>query len=241
MIESLLLGQRGPSRLVTETAGRTDDPSSLRLGVVTQVTSRGITVAIAGGEVAASHLGSYAPAVGDNVAMMQTQDTWLALGRVVGAVTPTDNQVPGSAAGPTLLAGMVTGGNSTLASSASSVDVVVPKFTLTYFQPANHHVLIMTFFTWFSNNSSDWIIVDVLANGVGVGEFVQPQVSSTFGRTDNLLSVLPASLYGGKKITITMTMHRLTGAGTTQISEVPQRPGFMFAFDMGDRNVFPEV
>ena len=133
---------RGPNPLTQATAQGLDGPTEIRTGTVTAVTARGITVAVAEGTVPAAHLDSYAPAVGDPVAMAAFRDSWLALGRPVGTGTATDLVTPGSGAGPTVLGGMVLSGtNATMASSTGSF-VTVPRYRCTYHHPANHQVMI---------------------------------------------------------------------------------------------------
>lgn len=231
----------GPLGLTRQTAERTDGPTDLRTGVVSAVTARGIAVAIAGGSVSAAHLDSYAPAVGDTVALVKTQDSWLAMGRVVGSGTPTDYSTPGSAAGPSLLDGILTVGTSTLASSTGS-SVTVPKYSLTYYHPPNHQVLVLAFFGWSGTVANDWILVDLVetTTGLGVTEWTEQNPSATFGRDATISGVAKQSL-GGAKRTIAMTMSRLSGTGTMSIAQNDARPGYMIALDMGDATVFRTV
>lgn len=240
MIGNLLIPPlRGPSPLVSETVDKTASPSDLRMGIVSEVTTRGITVACSSGAVQAAHLGSYAPAVGDSVALMKTQDSWLALGRVVGSGTATDNLSGGSSAGVTVLAAMHTEDTATLASSTGST-VAVPRYSLTFYHPANHAVLILAGFVWLSTVSADWIIADLKENvsGSAVGEFVQPIVSNSFGRFDTMSGLARPSL-GGTTRTYSMTMARLAGTGTTTIQTSSSRCGYMIALDLGDASLIP--
>lgn len=227
----------GPGKLAQQTAEKTDGQSDLRTGIVTAVTARGITVAVAGGAVTASHGASYAPAVGDTVALMKTLDSWIALDRIVGPGTPSDYTAPGSGMGPTVLAAMHTTGSTTLASS-TGLTVPVPKYTLTYYHPPGHSVLFLVFFTWISTVSADWIIADLTetTTASAVGEFLQPQVNASFGRAD-LWSGLASEALGGAKRTVSMTMARLTGTGTTSVNQTNARPGYMIALDLGDKSV----
>lgn len=226
----------GPSKLVSALPDPSNS-SDARTGIVTAVTARGITVAVASGSTTAAHLDSYAPAVGDTVALVKTQDSWLCLGRVVGSGTATDSRSPGSGVGPSVLAAMHTTGSTTLASSSGG-SVAVPKYTLTYYHPPGHSVLILAFFTWISTVAADWILVDLTetTTGSAVGEFVQPQVNAGFGRAD-LMTGLAAETLGGGKRTVSMTMARLTGTGTSSINQTNSRPGYMIALDLGDKSV----
>lgn len=227
----------GPSSLTRGTAERTDTPSDLRTGVVSEVSARGITVQVASAPVNAAHLDSYAPAIGDTVALMKTQDTWLCMGRIVGSGTSTNFLAPGSGVGPSVLAGMRTLGTSTLASSTGSA-VPVPKYTLTYYHPPGHSVLIMVYFTWICTASADWIIADLTetTTATPVGEFVEPQVTGNFGRADLWTGLVKETL-GGTKRTVSMTMSRLTGTGTVSVNQNESRPGYMLALDLGDKSV----
>lgn len=226
----------GPNRL---TAGIPDPATSsdVRTGTVTAVSARGITVAVSGGPVDASHLDSYAPAVGDTVALAKTQDSWLALGRVVGVNTAVDQQSPGTGVGPSVLAAMRTSGSATLLSTTGTA-APVPRYTLTYYHPPGHTVLVLVGFAWISTASADWLIADLTetVTGTAVGEITEPLVSSSFGRFASMASVAVDSLGGGRR-TMTLTANRLTGTGTLSISANAARPGYMIVLDLGDKSV----
>lgn len=244
MIESLLLpGQAGPKRLVTETAAKTEDPTELRIGVVSSVSARGITVAVADGEVGASHLDSYAPAVGDTTALVKAQDTWVALGRVVGSATPVDNQAPGGAAGPSILDGLVTSGPSTLASSTGG-QVTVPKYSISFYHPVNHQVMIIAGFFWTATNAADYIVAQIYETSTGtpllVGEFVENIENVSFGRHRECHGLANFS-FGGSARTYVLKMARVAGAGTVSITENVNARGYMYALDLGDSSVFRVV
>lgn len=226
----------GPSGLTANIPSK-DGDSSVRTGTVTAVTARGISVSVASGTADASHLDSYAPAVGDTVALVKTQDAWLCLGRVVGVNTATDQRSPGTGIGPSVLAAMRTSGSATLASSTGSA-LPVPRYTLTYYHPPGHSVLILAFFCWASTVAADWIIVDFTESisGTAVGEWDEPVVSASFGRTATVSALVPETLAGAKR-TVVMSMNRLTGTGTTTISANAARPGYMIALDLGDQSV----
>lgn len=224
----------GPSPLVSnlpDPALATDG----RTGVVTKVTAYGITVAVAAGTVNAAHLTSYAPAVGDTVALMKTQDSWLALGRVVGPGTATDARSPGAGMGASLLAGGYTSGTGTLATDSTGTNQLVAGYSLTFFQPANHPVLVLAQFSWISSAAGDWLIADLneTIGGGTIGEITVPQVSSSFGRVAQIYGLLVPSL-GASKRTVTLTARRLTGTGTLTVSQSTARPGFMIALDLAD-------
>lgn len=239
MIESLLLpGVAGPRTLVNETAKKTDEPSNLRVGTVTEVTARGITVAVASGSVGASHLSSYAPAVGDYCAMMETKDSWVALGRIVGPVTPTDDSKAGTGVGMTILDAMISnGGGGTLASSTGSL-VTVPKYSLTFFHPPGHQVLVLAGFNWYGNTTNDWIMAqlwETISNNQ-VGQFVDIQSSSSFGRADWIYGCVLNSL-GGQQRNYVLKFQRLSGSGTVRMDDSTTNRPFMIAYDLGDSSV----
>ena len=244
MIESLFVPTRvGPSALASVTAGKTDDPTALRMGTVVAVTARGIDVAISTGIVTASHLDSYAPAVGDTVAVVVAQDSWLCLGRTVGTGTPTDNLSPGSGIGPSILDGAVSnGGGGTLASSASSTFVTCPKYSLTFFHPVNHHVLIMAGMNWYGTVTNDWIIAQLIetTTNTQVGQFVDIQSSNSFGRADWIFGCALNS-FGGALRTYVLKFARLSGTGTVRLDDSTTNRPFMFALDLGDTSVFRVV
>lgn len=240
MIENLLLpGVPGPGRLVSGTEQKTADPSELRVGVVTEVTARGITVAISEGSVAAGHLDSYAPAVGDNAALMKTQDSWLALGRVVGSATPTDLNSPGSGIGPSVLDAMISsGGGGTLASSTGAL-VTVPKFSLDFYHPPGHQVLVLAGFNWYGTVTNDWIIAQLweTTTNTQVGQFVDIQSNNAFGRADWIYGCM-INDFGGAKRNVVFKIQRLTGTGTIRSDDSTTNRPFMIAYDMGDSSVF---
>ena len=53
--------------------------NGMRIGIVAAV-SPDVIVTVGGAEVAAGKLGSYQPALGDNVALIRQDSTWLVLG-----------------------------------------------------------------------------------------------------------------------------------------------------------------
>lgn len=232
---------KGPSSLTQQTAAKTDSPSDLRVGIVSAVTARGIEVQVANGPIEAAHLDSYAPAVGDSVALMKTQDSWLCMGRVVGSGTVTDYSAPGSAAGPSVLDAIRTTGTSNLAVSSGGT-VAVPKYTLTYYHPPNHQVLILMFFTWFGSVVGDWLLFDITetTSGTAVGEFTEPAVAAAVGRGSTISALVKESL-GGTRRSISCTMSRFIGTGAITITQNDSRPGYMIALDMGDASVFRAV
>lgn len=60
---------------------------NMRIGVVTRV-ANGLLVNVQGADVAAGHLGSYGPVLGDNVALLRQDETWLVLGSTRGTAGP---------------------------------------------------------------------------------------------------------------------------------------------------------
>lgn len=232
----------GPTRLTQQTAQATSGQTDLRIGVVAAVSARGIDVNVAGGVVTASHLDSYAPAVGDNCALQQTQDSWLALGRVVGPGTPTDLLSAGSGIGPSVLDAMISNGaGGTLASSTGSL-VTVPKYSLDFFHPPGHQVLILAGFNWYGTITNDWIIAQLweTTTNTQVGQFVDIQSNNAFGRADWIYGCM-INDFGGAKRNVVFKIQRLAGTGTIRADDATTNRPFMIAYDMGDSSVFRVV
>jgi hypothetical protein len=236
-----LLVPRGPSGLTEETALRTEAPSDLRMGTVTTVTARGVTVNVAGGLVPASHLDSYSPAVGDTVALQRFQDAWVVLGRVVGTSTPTDNATPGPGMGATMLDGAYTSGAATLASS-SGAEVPVPGYSLTFHHPINHSVLIVMGFTWQATISTDWLwmLLRESQSSSLINSRAEPVVSNSFGRYTSWHGIAGPPL-GGLPRTYYMTIQRLSGTGTLTVTKSDTARGFMLAIDAGDASLVSAI
>lgn len=230
----LLLPNAGPRPLVQETAKATEAPSDLRLGTITGVTARGVTVNVAGGLVPASHLDSYSPAVDDTVALQRFQDSWVVLGRVVGSGTPSDNASPGPGMGATMLEGVYTSGSGTLASS-SGAELPVPGYSLTFHHPANHCVLIAMGFSWSATVSTDWMwtLLREAISTTLINSRAEPVVSSSFGRYTTWYGMAGPS-YGGLPRTYYMTMQRLSGTGAVTVAKSDTSRGYMLAIDVGD-------
>jgi hypothetical protein len=231
----------GPSKDVQETASKTDAQSSLRMGVVTAVTTRGITVAVGPQTVDAAHLDSYAPAVGDPVALMAVQDTWLALGRVVGPGNPTDNSAAGPGMGPSLIAGGIVtlAGNATLATTTGAT-VAVPKYSQTYFHPANHVVLAVAGFTWQGSTAATIanFFLSEATTAIGYGLFRRTTGTAAIDQFDTVSGILPASLGGTVRRAILQVATQ--GGGTTTAKEGNGiGRGFLYLMDLGDASFMP--
>jgi hypothetical protein len=234
----------GPLGLTVQTGQRTADPSDLRLGTVSAVTSRGIDVQVTGGLVLdAAHIDGYNPAVGDTVAMIRYSDAWLVLGRPVGPATATDNATRGTGLGVTLLNGVVlSGGGSTIASSTGAV-VTVPRYNLNYHHPVGHWVMLWTGYSWYNNAVNDVMFVvfknTVTGNSIGTDELIQAG-GATFGHWASAGYMIgPAE--GGKEVKISMTIQRGAGAGTVRIDDAAARRGYLLAIDMGDQSTIATV
>lgn len=232
----------GPRRVTSEVSGRTDEPTDLRVGTVTAVTSRGVTVNCAGGEVPdVAHLGSYQPGIGDTVVLQRWSNSWIVFGRPIGPGTPTDNATPGLSLGLPLIDGMVlTMAGGAMAASTGAL-VNVPRYGVTFYHPVNHWVLLLTAYTWFCSVSGDVIQVtwyDTISGTViGKAEHVQQPNASFFPTTG---MVAPASL-GGARRSYAMKIQRISGTGTNQIEDHATRRGFMLALDMGDAGIIRTV
>lgn len=229
----------GPAGLTMRTAGKTESPTDLRSGTVAAVTPYGLEVTIASGTVKnASHLSSYNPAVGDPVTLLRFENAWVVLGRPVGPGTASDAATPGLGAGTTLLAGMaLSGTGATMASSTGSA-VVVPRYGVTFFHPANHWVLLLCGFTRYSSVANDWMSINIrnasfLSAVVGGGEFVQAG-NNFYAHFETIGVMIPPTPYGGSGSSYFVEVKRENGSGTSRIDDPSNRRGFMLALDMGD-------
>ncbi len=230
--------------LAGQTATAIGNPSDLRMGTVAEVTARGINVAITGGMIEnAAHLSSYNPAVGDPVALIRFQDSWLVLDRPVGPGTATDLATPGSGLGTTLLGGTVLSGTNTTIASSTGALVPVPRYRCTYHHPTGHHVLVMVGVTWYCSVAGDTMEVSVwnAMNGVQVGSIVfQQSDNNFFSRFETSgQMILPAQ--GGRKVDLYLQVQRLSGTGTSRVDDAVIRRGYMVALDMGDGSVIATV
>jgi hypothetical protein len=224
----------GPSKDTQGTAQKTDAQSDLRMGIVTDVTTRGITVAVGAQTVSAAHIDSYAPAIGDAVALVAVQDSWLALGRVVGPGNPTDGSAAAAAAGPSLIGGgAVTGiSNVSLASSAGPA-TNIPKYDQTYYHPTNHVVMIMAGIDWTASvtTASTVLFLQETTSPTTCGFFRQ-----VAGVTSDLFTIVygiaPASL-GGQQRRITAQVSASGGTITARDGN-PAGRGFLLLWDLGD-------
>lgn len=234
----------GPRGITSQTADRTEDPTDIRMGTVLAVTSRGVSVDVAGGLVAdASHLNSYNPAVGDYVVLVRFRDAWVVQGRVVGPGTPTDLATAGSGVGTTLLTGCaLTGSGATLASSTGSL-VTVPRYRCTYYHPPGHQVLILGGASWYSSvlNDTMWIMLYDAVTGVQMNLIDLTQAGTiAFGHFETFGAMMPPSM-GGRKVDLYMAIQRAGGTGTSRVDDAAGRRGYMVALDMGDSSVVATV
>lgn len=228
----------GPSGLTRQTAARTDSPSDLRSGVISAVTNQGVEVDVASGTITAAHLSSYAPAVGDPVALERVNDMWLVLGRPIGPGTETTLFTPGPMMGNILDGMITTGTDATLATSTGTTQDVA-RLTVSFYHPPGHVVEVRVNLSWYGTTSSDWIIADLVETGSGVkfGEMLEPEVSgSSLVRDSELVGYLSPS-FGGVARHVKVTMSRFTGAGTVNILHVSTRPTCMVARDIGDSSM----
>lgn len=231
----------GPRRLTTGTSERTDEPTDGRVGIVTAVTNRGLTVDVAGGVFPdVAHLSSYNPGVGDPVMLSRYRDSWIALGRPVGPGTPTDNASPGTGIGSTLLDGVALSGSGVTVASSTGALVPVPRYAVTYFHPAGHWVELRWCYSWFSTVTNDVLIVRLVELG---GTAVQIEETQPGGGVGNFASrsiLVPPSL-GGARRSWTMTLQRFSGSGTSRIDDAAARRGSLLAVDAGDQAIIRTV
>lgn len=233
----------GPRKLTTETAARTTAPTEMRMGTVSAVTARGVTVGVAEGFVPASCLDSYAPAVGDAVLMSRFQDTWTVLGRPVGTGTATDFATPGIAAGTTMLGGTALTASGVIMASSTGSLVPVPRYRCTYFHPPGHFVLVMIGLSWYCSVAGDTMEVSLWDAAVAVqaGSMVfQQSDNNFFSRFEASGQMLPPS-FGGRKVDLYLQVQRLNGTGTSRVDDAAIRRGYMVALDMGDQSVIATV
>lgn len=235
MTAPFLPNRTGPAPLTEGLSAAVDAPTDQRLGTVTAVTARGITVNVAGGEVPAAHLDSYVPAVGETVALVRFQGSWLVVGRPVGFGTSSDSMSPGPGVGITLLAAQeCTTGSQAFSTGA---EVAMPSYSLTFYHPTGQHVLIVAVYGWFSTVSADWVNVALREqfSGVSYASQLEPITSNVFGRTASFVRRVPSSL-GGTKRTYYMTVQRFSGTGTSQAG-ILSNSGCMLAYGIGDRSI----
>jgi hypothetical protein len=226
----------GPASSTTETAAKTDAQSDLRMGVVTAVTTRGITVQVGAQSIDAAHLDSYAPAVGDPVALMKAQDSWLAMGRVVGPGNPTDFSAGGPAAGPSFLGSTSLTGISagTLVSTAAG-PVDIPKYDTTYFHPSGHVILVLFGVEWVASvtTASATFLVQEVTAPITPG-FLRQLAGVTTDRCDIGYAIVPAAQGGTqRRIKVQVTA---TGGTITVKDGIAAGRGFMSLLDLGDQS-----
>lgn len=225
-------------------AAATADPSDIRQGTVTAVTSRGITVAIATGSVEnAAHLTSYNPAVGDTVSMIRFANSWLVLGRLVGPGTATDSITPGTGLGMTLLDGCVLSLTNTDMATSTGAEVTVPRYGLTYYHPTSHWVVILMTYSWYSSVANDVLTVrlkeSISNTTVASTDHIQPGVGG-IGQFSTLALMTPPTFGGGKR-SYYLTVQRFSGTGTVRVFDPSTRRGSMLAYDVGDQSIIRTV
>jgi hypothetical protein len=236
LLSQLLPRTIGPTKDTTQTAAKTDAQSDLRMGVVTAVTTRGITVAVGAQSINAAHLSRYAPAIGDAVALLAVQDTWLALDRVVGPGTPTDLTEPGSGVGPGFLgATSLTGiSGSTLVSTAAG-PVDVPKYAQSYYHPQNHAVMVVCGVVWTASAttaSATYLIQETTAS-ITPG-FFRHVAGVTTDLCHMIYGVVPAA-QGGTQRSVKLQVSA-TGGTITVKDGIAAGRGFMYLLDLGDQS-----
>lgn len=227
--------------LTRRTAERTADPSDIRTGVVTAVTSRGIDVQVGTGLVTgAAHLQSYNPAVGDTVTMISYSNSWVVLGRSVGPGTATDLATPGTGIGSTILDGMVLSGANVDLATSTGAQVTVPRYGLSFYHPPNHWVLLLLTYNWYSSVGNDVMTTRVKeAGGTSIG-VDNTQVVGGIGNTTTL-GVMAAPSLGGAARTWSLSVQRVSGSGTVRIYDPGGRFGSWIAYDLGDQAIIRTV
>lgn len=221
----------GPSGLTAEAAGKTDAQSDLRMGVVTAVTNRGITVDVGAQSVDASHLDSYAPALGDPVALMKVQDSWLAMGRVVGPGNVTDFTNVGPSIGPSLLGGGIVTTTRTTSTSAGPVNI--SGWSINFYLPPNHSALVIAGLPYFGSVAGSVAQMMLNAGGGQIAQMRRTTITASIASMEFLSGVvMPNS--AGRNINATATLQFISGTGTVNVNGFSVVPGYMVALDLGD-------
>jgi hypothetical protein len=249
MPEPLLVGAPpGAANLTSKTQGKTENPSDLRVGTVSSVTSQGIGVDLATGTVFASHLDSYSPTIGDSVAMMKTQDSWVVMGRMIGSGTraKTDLTGPGPAfTGSTLAGFILNGSGATLATSTGSPGATVDlsKFVLDYYHPPGHHVRCKVGFFWTGSTAATTLVMDFWENTTPTVfnqlVIVTGSVASSSNRWTDAEFILDAARFGGAPRNINLALTTF-GGGTINVIDSSNR-GYLILEDLGDTSFIPAI
>jgi len=236
LISAVLPRNIGPASSTTGAAARTDAQSDLRAGVVTAVTTRGVTVQVGAQSVDAAHLDSYAPAVGDAVALLTFQDAWLALGRPVGPGTPTDLTAQGSGIGPGFLgATSLTGisGGTLVSTAAGPADV--PKYAQTYYHPPGHVIMVVCGVVWTASvttASATFLIQETTA--ATTPGFFRHVAGVTTDLCHIVYGIIPAT-QGGQSSSVKLQVSA-TGGTITVKDGIAAGRGFMYLLDLGDKS-----
>jgi hypothetical protein len=239
LLTTVLSRNIGPAKSTTEVAGKTDAQSDLRMGTVTAVTTRGITVDVGAQTVDAAHLDSYAPAVGDPVALMKVQDSWLALGRVVGPGNASDLSGVGPAIGPSLLGGGIVTTSRTTSTGAGPVNI--SGWDIDFWLPPNHAALIVAGFPYFGSIAGSVGQMTLVVVGSGnIAQLRRTAVTANIAQMETLTGVImPSSL--GRAIEVVAQLQFISGTGTSNVNGFTVNPGYMFAMDLGDTSFMATV
>lgn len=237
LLSQVLPRNVGPSGLTTEASAKTDAQSDLRMGVVTAVTTRGITVDVGAQTISASHLDSYAPAVGDPVALMKVQDSWLAMGRVVGPGNVSDFSNVGPSIGPSFIGGgMVT---TSLSASTSAGPVSIPGYDITFYLPANHSALVLAGMPFFGSTAGNVGQMTLVNNGVGnISQLRRSAITGSIAQQELVAGVVVSSPVA-RTVRVIGQIQFISGTGTVAVQGFTVVPGFMIVLDLGDTSFTP--
>jgi hypothetical protein len=210
------------------------------VGTVVAVTSRGVDVAVAAGVVeSAAHLDSYAPALGDSVALGQILDSWIVLGRLVGPGMASDGSAAGPAIGPSFLGGgMVT---TSAAASTGGAVVQVPGYDISFWLAANHSALVLAGMPWYGSVAASTIQIMLSAvNITQISQMRRTTITANSATVETLSGVVVPDVVG-RLIRVVAQVQLIAGTGTANVQGFSVAPGYMVALDLGDTSFTPVV
>lgn len=230
----------GPNRLSAEISRRTDQPTDQRIGEVVGVGAYSVDVRVGAGVVAAAYVDSYSPAVGDSVVLLVQGDAWVITGRIVGNGLVQSEKTPST--GPSILAGHYISNPTGGVLVQTATEALVPRYSLEFFHPLNHSVLVKAKFQTNAQVNDAWIIVrlrEASLTGTLVGDHrIRPRNPAAVLTTEDVSFSIPPS-FGGVVRTYVLTAAKLQGSGDIFIEYALNSGSYMMALDAGDTATFP--